>query len=233
MGHDDMQMRSMTESSQQESTGTGPMRYLGPEASVLEAMRAGCKVILSAWQAHGGDVHCPSKFILLPTPNFHVFESIAGSEVLPPSRSPRIVDIHHLSSGCLRVVPWHVGALLFANPRGNVRTRRSEELSTRVFAALPLARVDDVATAVDLSARQLQRWFQAHCGAAAKDVLSAYRLNEALSLCIASANLPLSHLAASAGYADQSHFARDIRQAFGATPTEMIKLLQQHPPTLL
>ncbi len=75
------------------------------------------------------------------------------------------------------------------------------------------ARVDDTAEAVGLGARALHRLSQAAFGYGPKTLARTLRLARAVDL--ARAGTPFAAGAATAGYADQAHLAREVRALAG------------------
>lgn len=78
--------------------------------------------------------------------------------------------------------------------------------------------VDDLVAISGLSARTLQRRFKDVLGVSPKWVLQRYRLHEAAMRLRQPNPPPLADLAATLGYADQAHFARDFRATIGVPP---------------
>ena len=76
-------------------------------------------------------------------------------------------------------------------------------------------RVATIATAVGLSARQLQRRSREAFGYGPQLLTRILRLGEALAL--ARRGVPLAAVAATCGYADQAHLADDVRSLAGTT----------------
>jgi AraC-like DNA-binding protein len=76
-------------------------------------------------------------------------------------------------------------------------------------------RVDDVARAVGLSPRQLRRRSLDAFGYGPKMLARVLRLTRAVAL--ARRGVALAEVAATTGYADQAHFARDVRSLTGTT----------------
>lgn len=74
-------------------------------------------------------------------------------------------------------------------------------------------RVDDVARAVGFSSRQLRRRSLDAFGYGPKTLARVLRLNRAVAL--ARNGMPLAAVAGLAGYADQAHFAREVRSLCG------------------
>lgn len=60
-------------------------------------------------------------------------------------------------------------------------------------------------------------------------VIGRYRLHEAAARLKSDAPPSLGDLAASLGYADQSHFARDFRSVVGRTPRDFAREGQEEP----
>jgi AraC-like DNA-binding protein len=73
---------------------------------------------------------------------------------------------------------------------------------------------------VGMSVRTMQRLFREYVGVSPKWVIRRYRLQEAAWRLAQGTNEPLSGLAASLGYFDQAHLARDFTQLFGFPPSE-------------
>ncbi|HJR63668.1 MAG TPA: AraC family transcriptional regulator [Gemmatimonadaceae bacterium] len=80
-------------------------------------------------------------------------------------------------------------------------------------------RVRDVARAMDVHPMQLVRAFEAHFGVPPSTYLRRRRLEWATAQ-LAGTDEPLAAIAARAGYADQSHFTRDVRRGTGLTPLQ-------------
>ncbi len=92
------------------------------------------------------------------------------------------------------------------------------EVVERLDTDRSMLRVEDLGSALGLDTRALQRRFLRYVGVSPKGVLRRYRLLEAAEQ-LKSAQAPsLASLAASLGYADQAHFARDFKQVVGRTP---------------
>lgn len=80
--------------------------------------------------------------------------------------------------------------------------------------------VERLATSAGLGVRALQRLFREHVGATPKFVIRRFRLQEA-ALRIEEGSCPsLAELAATLGYTDQAHLARDFRNVVGKSPSE-------------
>ena len=94
----------------------------------------------------------------------------------------------------------------------------------------PWSKVDEVAEALDLSARQLRRGFIAACGYGPKTLQRIMRLQQTLRLASAPVHPGgLAHLAAAAGYADQAHMSREFLDLTGFTPAGYLPI---HNPEL-
>jgi len=81
-----------------------------------------------------------------------------------------------------------------------------------------LTRVEDLAEVLELDVRSLQRHFRRYVGVSPKWVIRRYRLHEAAEQLKGPHPPTLAALAASLGYADQAHFARDFKLTIGRTP---------------
>lgn len=82
------------------------------------------------------------------------------------------------------------------------------------------ARVATIADDCGLSARQLQRRCRAGFGYGPKTLVRILRLQRAVAL--AGAGQPFARVSAVAGYADQAHLAREVRQLTGVPLGELI-----------
>jgi AraC-like DNA-binding protein len=101
---------------------------------------------------------------------------------------------------------------------------RVRDLVERMWRDRAMVRVDDVCAAADLDPRALQRSFRTYVGVTPKWVIRRYRLHEAAEQLKAPRPPSLAALAASLGYADQSHFAREFKVVIGRTPAAFVRL---------
>jgi AraC-like DNA-binding protein len=95
---------------------------------------------------------------------------------------------------------------------------RLRDLVERIARDRSLVRVERVSEIAGRDLRALQRWFRTYVGVSPKWVIQRYRLHEAAEQLKARRPPTLAALAASLGYADQAHFARDFKRAVGQTP---------------
>jgi AraC-like DNA-binding protein len=100
---------------------------------------------------------------------------------------------------------------------GDPRLRRAVTLIARRHGAVAMS---EVARAVSLGERQLERLFRAHVGIAPKHFARITRMEHALRLLRDGARSQ-ADVAALAGYADESHLLRDFRDLAGATPAAL------------
>ena len=82
-------------------------------------------------------------------------------------------------------------------------------------------RVDDLAREVALSPRQLRTLMVAETGLSPKQLARQFRFDGVIAQ-LAEGSSSLSEIAASTGYADQAHLAREFRQMAGCTPTQWL-----------
>lgn len=111
-----------------------------------------------------------------------------------------------------------------------LRARRRPADAADVSLAVALARevvrdptITDVATLCargGMCERALQRLFRAHVGASPKWVIRRNRLQEAALRIERGEAASIASLAASLGYADQAHLARDFKAAVGKSPRD-------------
>jgi AraC-like DNA-binding protein len=90
------------------------------------------------------------------------------------------------------------------------------DLVDRVAVDSTLLRVEQLAAALRLDRRTLERRFRDEVGVSPKWVIQRYRLHEAAERL--RRGDPVVGVAADLGYADQAHFARDFRKSIGETP---------------
>lgn len=81
-------------------------------------------------------------------------------------------------------------------------------------------RAEALAREVGMTVRTMQRLFREYVGVSPKWVIRRYRLQEAAWRLAQGTDEPLSELAASLGYFDQAHLARDFTRLFGCPPSE-------------
>lgn len=99
--------------------------------------------------------------------------------------------------------------------------------------ALPLERAllpaSELASAFDISTRQLERRFLIRYGVSLRDYRRFARFSTALAGLMQGGirHGALAGIALDAEYADQAHFANDFRQFVGASPGQFIKAQQQ------
>ena len=88
----------------------------------------------------------------------------------------------------------------------------------RIATDSTLVRVDQVAHAVGLSERTLQRRFRREIGVGPKWVLSRFRLQEAVLALECDPGVDLSELAIRLGFYDQAHLTNTFVEMLGETP---------------
>jgi AraC family transcriptional regulator len=85
--------------------------------------------------------------------------------------------------------------------------------------------VTELAALAGVHASHLLRTFRSHHGATVANYARRRRVERARAQ-IATSARPLSAIALEAGFADQSHFTRVFRQAFGETPGQYARSLR-------
>lgn len=108
------------------------------------------------------------------------------------------------------------------------------EADPMVFAAALLSRssavvgrLDDVADEFGLSARHFRRRFSTAVGYSPAFYARIARLQRFLRVAASTPELGLAGLAASAGFTDQAHLARDCRELAGTTPRRLVDSLHR------
>ncbi|MFG1833504.1 helix-turn-helix domain-containing protein [Micromonospora chersina] len=117
---------------------------------------------------------------------------------------------------------WPVAVLLEEVARGRLRAAGGPDpLAARVAARLAAgATIAATAAEVGLGARALHRRSQLLFGYGPKTLARILRMRRALAL--AGAGTPLAEVAALAGYADQAHLTREVRELAGVPPTRLL-----------
>jgi AraC-like DNA-binding protein len=142
-----------------------------------------------------------------------------------PSRLVRVVDdqIAAAAPGARRAARLERLAVELERRAAQRRLGEADRAVHAAIASLRVRdeRVDALARRVDLSPRQLQRRFVRHVGYPPSQYGRIARLQRFLERSIERPDASLADLAASAGYADQSHLARDCRAIAGLTPADM------------
>lgn len=91
---------------------------------------------------------------------------------------------------------------------------------SRMLQAPPGARVEDVALALGIHVRSLQRHLAQRVGVTPKWMLSRYRVHEAAQRLEEGPVRDWAALALELGYCDQAHFIHDFGAALGQTPAQ-------------
>lgn len=84
-------------------------------------------------------------------------------------------------------------------------------------------RVSAVVGDLPLSERQFRRSFTASVGYGPATFLRVARLQRARHLSLAQPAMALAELALEAGYTDQAHLSRDVKELTGTTPSQLLK----------
>lgn len=90
--------------------------------------------------------------------------------------------------------------------------------------------VTDIAREAGVHRVHVARTFRDHYGMSVTAYARKLRVHAALTM-LATSRMPLSRLALESGYADQSHFTREIRAAVGATPRVVRESLNPRVPS--
>ncbi len=83
-----------------------------------------------------------------------------------------------------------------------------------------LSRVDDLAAALGVGPRRLQRIFAEYVGVGPKWVIRRCRMQEAADRAASGTDIGWADLAADLGYSDQAHFTRDFSATIGTSPAQ-------------
>lgn len=96
-----------------------------------------------------------------------------------------------------------------------------DEAVRRLLAGGP--RVSAVVGDLPVSERQFRRSFTTSVGYGPATFLRVARLQRARDLALARPAVTLAELAFAAGYTDQAHLSRDVKNLTGATPSQLLK----------
>lgn len=106
------------------------------------------------------------------------------------------------------------------------RPRWFQAVEDAIEASVTTPSVTDLAAVAGVHPSHLLRTFRHYHGCTIANYVRRKRIERARAA-IASTALPLSVIALDAGYADQSHFTRVFRQAFGETPGQYARSLKR------
>ncbi|WP_037354749.1 helix-turn-helix domain-containing protein [Amycolatopsis orientalis] len=145
--------------------------------------------------------------------------SVAVAEIFGPAAARAEKSIRNARTDAEMITA--IDNLLIACRRPIPPETRAAAEAVETIAADPgITRVAELAAALGLSIRAVQRLFAEHVGTTPKWAIRIYRLNEAARLLAAPIQPDYAELAARLGYSDQSHFIRDFRAVTGAPPAE-------------
>jgi methylphosphotriester-DNA--protein-cysteine methyltransferase len=138
-------------------------------------------------------------------------------------------EIEALADGVARATPnacaraideWLLARLPRARP-ADARVRRAIDL---LVLSRGTVRVAQIAEAVGVGDRQLERAFAERVGIGPKALARVLRLQSLVARLDAErAPVAWAELACDAGYADQAHLVREARDLAGVTPTELLR----------
>lgn len=147
---------------------------------------------------------------------FELTDRRASFDALLPSRSARLLG-EALMAG--RIDHQLLRELW---PRIAVDERVARGIG--LLAALPNQSVEEIAGTCAMSPRQFRRMVRQASGLPPKTLQRVSRLHRVLDIANHAHGTPLVMIAAEAGYADQSHLARDTRELAGLTPGELLRV---------
>ncbi len=117
--------------------------------------------------------------------------------------------------------------LTSARPAHDPVAEQVATMVARITADTSLCRVGDLAAALGLPVRRLQRLFTDYVGVSPKWVMRRARLQEAAVRAERGGHVDWAALAADLGYADQAHLTRDFTATIGIPPARYVT----HPAT--
>ena len=197
-----------------------PGTSTSPELQLVGAMTHARKFALPARQFQFGVRFRPGMSqAFLPLPGLETTDqSIALSE-LWGAASRRLTDQISEAQSALQCIRLLEGSL--PNP-GDITVVQ------RVCASIEQqggqVRMDDLASQVGLSARQLRRLFFEGVGLSPKHFCRIIRFRDSLSRLPQAARGGWAQVALECGYYDQAHFINEFREFSGCTPGEFVSL---------
>lgn len=105
--------------------------------------------------------------------------------------------------------------------------------ASQLYATQGLGKIGEIAEALELSVRQLERGFQKDVGIAPKLLAKLIRFEEAQNRIWLDPNRSLTELAFDLGYADQAHFTREFKALAHISPSEFARYTRSratYPP---
>lgn len=128
--------------------------------------------------------------------------------------APMTAEPPALAAACAAFEDWLLGRV----PTCASRDLLANDLVARIEDDPELHRVEDVAAALNLSVRTVQRLTRRYVGLTPMTMIRRRRLQEAATVAREDPDVTLATLAADLGYADQAHLIRDFRNVLGFTP---------------
>jgi AraC-like DNA-binding protein len=203
--------------------GTGPYRVLPDGCMDLiwydgGLLVAGPDTVAHVTDAAGGR-YAGLRFaagtgpLLLGLPARDLRDQRVPLDALWPARAARRLADRVAADPAALLEVWAVDRARDAGP--------ADPLASAVAAGLAAGDgVGEVAARTGLGERQVRRRCEAAFGYGPKTLARVLRLQRALAL--ARRGLPLAQVAATAGYADQPHLAREVKALTGVPPTTLL-----------
>jgi AraC-like DNA-binding protein len=137
---------------------------------------------------------------------------------LSPQLARAMQSVRDISDDPDRVAA-HIQSILplAIRPAIDIRVR---QVVDRIVRTRGTVSIRDLAAAVELTPRHLERRFMTMVGISPKRLARIARFQHALSMLDPAAPAPGTHTAAACGFADQAHFVRDFRELAGCPPGE-------------
>lgn len=145
--------------------------------------------------------------------------------IVGESEASALVERLHQARACRTLI----GILEAFLMRRLLPARDEEAFLPALSLERALMPASELARALDISTRQLERRFQIRYGVSLRDYRRFARFSAALVSLMQSDTRhgSLARIALDAEYVDQAHFANDFRQFVGATPGQFLKARQQ------
>ena len=219
--------------------GALEVRFASGRRLAVDAGAAGSALVLPPGPPHAGRVGADGAQVLYVMPEVDRVAAMgaAAAEVLVDPAWWRAPWVAMLGRGLLRELAvaddaaalalegltLELLAALVRRRRESARAGSPPAWLRRVREALNdrhserELRIADLAAVAGVDPAHLARAFRAHYGMTAGEYLREIRVQRAAEALVRS-SAPLAHIALNAGFADQSHFTRVFRTAYGVTP---------------
>jgi AraC-like DNA-binding protein len=166
--------------------------------------------------------HARGAYLFFHRPLCEVAAGLVDLEDVWPERAREWTERIALAGGMaarVRLIELALLGLLAENGRTDLAVDRALEI---IQATRGQLRVDDLASRIGVSCRQLSRQFQRAVGLGPKEFGRVSRFQHSVRVLAAGTHRSLTEVALACGYFDQAHFNHEFRDLAGMTPGELL-----------